>query len=40
MGEILVTMIVSVAANVASHYICKWLDGKNGQQQPEQNSSL
>jgi len=25
---------------VMSHFICKWLDGKERQQQPEQNSSL
>ncbi len=25
--DILITFMLSVAANVASYYICKWLDG-------------
>ncbi len=40
MAEILVTLLTSVMANIISYRICKWLDGKNRQQQPEQNSSL
>ena len=28
MEEILVTLLVSVIANVVSYYICKWLSGR------------
>lgn len=40
MAEIFIMLIISVVANVMSYFICKWLDGKERQQQPEQNSSL
>lgn len=40
MAEMLVMLIISVVANVVSHFICRWLDGKERQQQPKQNSSL
>lgn len=40
MAEMLVMLIISVVANVVSHFICGWLDGKERQQQPKQNSSL
>ncbi len=28
--SILISLIVSVVAGVISYYICKWLDGKHG----------
>ena len=28
MEEILITLLVSVIANVVSYYICKWLSGR------------
>ena len=40
MLEMLTMLTISVVANVVSLFICKWLDGKGRQQQPEQNSSL
>lgn len=40
MEEVFTALIISVVANVVSHFICKWLDGKERQHQPEQNSSL
>lgn len=40
MVQILTALIISVVANVISHFVCKWLDGKERQHQPEQNSSL
>ena len=33
--EILVSFIVSVAAGIATHYICKWLDRHKWRQQPK-----
>ena len=27
--EVLTSLLVSVMASVAAHYICKWLDGNN-----------
>lgn len=35
--SILISFILSVAAGVISHYICKWLDGKtdNGNEPKE-----
>ena len=26
--EILITLVISVMANVIAYYICKWLDGR------------
>ena len=36
--EILVSFIVSVAAGIATHYICKWLDRHKWRQQPKNES--
>ena len=35
--EILISLLVSVMAGVAVHYICKWLDGNSSDNQPKKN---
>lgn len=29
-SEVIIDIIVTIAANVITYYICKWLDGRNG----------
>ncbi len=33
--DFIVSLIASLAANVVTHLVCKWLEGKRSQQQPE-----
>ena len=36
MTALLVSFLISVAASVAAHYICKWLDRDNNGDEPEE----